>query len=156
MSSLRPKSLRAQKLKEAKDLKELKEAREEQKEQEAQKVKSVLRAKRLKECKLIREAKKVQEEKEAKLAAEQEEKEAKLAADLDWNNDDCDVDMFGSYASKRPRHNSEEDEKSRSVRIAALVEKRREKAKAASIALRAKRGMELEGDYCCFCMAYHN
>ena len=44
-------------------------------------------------------------------------------------------------------HSDEEDEKSRSVRIAALVEKRREKAKAASIALRAKRGMELEGDY---------
>ena len=126
MSSLRPKSLRAQKLKEAKDLKELKEEQEEQEAYEAQKVKSVLRAKRLKECKLIREAKKVQEAKEAKLAAEQ------YLADTEEG-----------YVSS-----DEEDEKSRSVRIAALVEKRREKAKAANVAFRAKRALDrLVGDY---------
>jgi hypothetical protein len=136
MSSMRPKSLRAQRLKEAKEAREKQEEQEEQEEQEAQKVKSVLRAKRLKECKLIREAKKVQEAMEAYEAKQQEAKEAKLAAEQYL------ADTEEGYES------SYEDKESRSVRIAALVEKRREKAKAANVAFRAKRALDrLVGDY---------
>jgi len=135
-SSLRPKSLRVKKVKEAKEAREEQEEQEEQEEYEAQKVKSVLRAKRLKECKQIREAKKVQEAKEAKLAAEQEAIEAKLAAEQYL------ADTEEGYESS-----DKEDEKSRTVRIAALVSKREKKAKNANIALRAKRALELEGDY---------
>ncbi len=127
--------MRAQKLKEAKEAREEQEEQEEQEAYEEQKVKSVLRAKRLKECKLIREAKKVQEAMEAYEAKQQEAKKAKLAAEQYL------ADTEEGYVS------SYEDKESRSVRTAALFTKRREKAKAANIALRAKRGMELEGDY---------
>ena len=135
MSSLRPKSLRAQKLKEVKELKELKEEQEEQEAYEEQKVKSVLRAKRLKECKLIREAKKVQEAIEAKLAAEQEEKEAKFMKQ--WEADNTEEGYVSPVCSEDERY----------VRLDALEEKRQKKAKNAYIALRAKRELDLEGDY---------
>jgi hypothetical protein len=146
MSSMRPKSLRAQKLKEAKEAREEQEEQEEQEAYEEQKVKSVLRAKRLKECKLIREAKKVQEAKEAKLAAEQEAIEAKLAAEQEAIEAKLAAEQYLAD-TEEGYVSSYEDKESRSVRTAALFTKRREKAKAANIALRAKRGMELEGDY---------
>ena len=119
-SSLRLKSLRA---KEAKDAREA---------LEAQKVKSVPQPKKrrlsIPEIRRINEAKKVPKAKEAKKVPKAKE-------------------AWVTTVDEGYESSVDEDENSRSVRIAALVAKREKKAKNANIALRAKRELELEEDY---------